>query len=274
VVSFLDEMCTDDLKRAINYANVANEEAGRSPCPSPASCFSESVLVGSALSEDKTVEFPRDMLDAYLSKDDVMKICSTPTSSNIPNIEITSSCSMADDVCGTETEDDTVSCDESVSCSFHSWAQSLDSSISRVPKKNILLEQRKIIASTEKLEKKKRNHMIKQMKRVAVLLFVFSVLRYHLDPAGVQARHLQRMNVLFQPMGLIGFLHFIVSFALLAKLQLYNIRSKMTQALPKSRCPAIRWMAKLSRKIHRSSSSRSEPHDPPQFSVPHNIHFE
>jgi hypothetical protein len=271
-VSFLDEICTDDLKRAINYANVANEEAGRSPCPSPG--FSESDRVDTVISEDKAVEFPHGMLDAYLSKDDVMKICSTPTSSHIPNIEITSSCSMADDTGGTDTEDDTMSCEGSMSSSFHSWAQRLDSSISRLPKKCILLEQQKMTSSIEKLEKKKRNYMIKQLKRVAALVLFLSVLRYHLDPRGIQASHLQRMNVLFQPMRLLGFLHFCLSFVLFAKLQRYYLRSKMIQAPPKSRCPAIRWMTKLSKRVRNSSSSlHSVPRDPPPIPVPNDIHF-
>jgi hypothetical protein len=253
VVTFLNENCTDELKRAIDNANVANEEAGRSPCQTPTPFLSESVVVGSASSKDKTLSFPRDMLDAYLSKDAVVKMCSTPNSNKIPNIECTSSSSMVDDTGDADSDDDALSCDGSMSSSFHSWTQSLDNSAFMLAKKAAAFEEQEITAWTrqQQLRKKKRNALAKQVKRLAVTIFVVSIIRYHLDPNGMNATDNQRQIVLHQPMGIIGFLQFFLSFAVFLKLQIFYRLSK-TNPRPRSRCPTMRLISKVHKTLYGS----------------------
>jgi hypothetical protein len=282
IVSFLDENCTEELKRAMEKANVANEEAGCSPCHTPTSFLTECVNTGpdSVMNQkhQATVEFPRDMLDAYLSKDAVLKMCSTPQNhshhqNTIPNIECTSSSSMVDDNDETTTsiDVDISSCDGSMTSSFQSWTHSLDSR--SIPLSS--LQTKKVFGnivdtfeniSIPNTNSKKKRLITKKMKRIMLVsLFILSIVRYHFDPNGVKKLQYPKQNVrltmLFEPMGLNGVIYLFFMFVLLVKLQKYYYYSKNLKASGlssvQSQCPCLGIMSKISKKINRYCGTSS-----------------
>jgi hypothetical protein len=288
VVSFLDENCTEELKRAMENANVANEEAGCSPCHTPTSFLSESVPTGLDTllnnQHEAAVEFPRDMLDAYLSKDAVLKICSTPNSihhhlhNTIPNIECTSSSSMVDDNDETTTIDVEISsCDGSMTSSYNSWAQSVDSTSVPSLRKNGFgttmhdLESRSTTNNQQNRPKKKRL-LTKKMKRITLVsLFVVSIVRYHLDPNGIQIHQHQnvRSTMLFQPLGWIGFIYLLFMFAMLVKVQKYYDPTKALSYHVQRRCfPTLRLISKLYNKFSFRDNSEQKPLVPTRVFMP------
>lgn len=212
-----------EMKRAVDEASVANERAGRSPCVSPALFLSENLIVGSAKKE-KTVEFPSDMLDAYLSKDAVQKICTGGRSidSSLPF-----------------TDADDMSCDGSLTSSFHSWSQSLDDSVTRMTNKAVSLAE---AASSPRTRTKRFAKHMALLRRCATAVVILTVARYNLDPNGLAAPA-ARADIILQPMGWMGFVQVFVSFIALVKTQRYLglpfVRTRQ------SRCPAMRAAARM-----------------------------
>ena len=251
IVSFVSENCTEELKRAIDNANLANEEAGCSPSITPTSFLSASVDANDTGNKTKTVEFPRDMLDAYMSKDDVLKMCSTPNNTcKIPNIECTSSSSMVDDT--EETDVDASSCDGSMTSSFHSWALSFDStSIPSINRGNLCAGKDYSIASKAQFQgQKKKRFFTKKIKRVAMVSFMSSIARYHVDPNGIYSIQNLRRLKLFEPMGLVGLVYLVLTFGALLKLQMHYNRQSSSGIVPlKTRCPVLRSIAKVYKRI-------------------------
>ncbi len=262
IVSFVDQNCTEELKRAVDNANLANEEAGCSPSITPTSFLSESINTTDPINEAKTVEFPRDMLDAYMSKDAVLKMCATPDH-KIPNIECMSSSSVVEEE-EEDTDVDVSSCDGSMTSSFHSWALSLDSTSLPSMHRGTL----NAGASMSQVHGRKKKHFItRKMKRVAMVFFVASIARYHLDPNGIDSAQNLRGLKWFEPMGFMGLFYFGLFIGMLIKLQMYYRYSSPTGTT--TRCPVIRSVSKLYRRFQRGVAAK--PDDEPSF-VPSSIH--
>ena len=263
IVSFVDPNCTEELKRAVDNANLANEEAGCSPSITPTSFLSQSINTVEPIHEaGKTVKFPRDMLDAYMSKDAVLKMCATPDH-KMPNIECTSSSSVVEEEEEEDTDVEVSSCDGSMTSSFHSWALSLDStSLPSMNRGTMNASMSQVLYG-----RKKKHFITRKMKRVAMVLFVASVARYHLDPNGIDSAQKLRGLKWFEPMGLMGLLCFGLVFGMLIKLQMYYRCSSPTGTT--TRCPVIRSVSKLYRRFQRVVLAK--PDDEPSL-VPSSIH--
>ena len=254
IVSFVDENYTEELKRAVDNANLANEEAGCSPSITLTSFLSESVTATDPVNKAKTVEFPRDMLDAYMSKDAVLKMCSTPNNNNckIPNIKCTSSSSTVDEE---EIDVDASSCDGSMTSSFHSWALSVDST--SIPSNNKghgrTVNDHSVTSKSQLYGQKKKRFFTRKMKRTAFVSFLASIARYHIDPNGIYTAQNLRCMKLFEPMGVVGLFFFVLTFGMLIKLQMYYARQLSSgQVKLTTRCPAVRSFSKICKRFRRT----------------------
>lgn len=207
-----------EMKRAVENANIANQQAGRSPCPSPTPFLSENEVVGEGCCKEVTVNFPQDMLDAYLSKEAVQKMCGRKH-----NLDRT--VSMADDL----------SCDGSLTSSFHSWSLSLDESAASLG--NCATLDQHATGPSPLTRKKQLAKCMATLKRCAAFLFFLSVARYLLDSNGAAAAVAARGNIGLQPMGWIGLFQFMGAFITLCKAQ--SFVKKLSLPSRRSKCPVM-----------------------------------
>lgn len=125
-----------------------------------------------------------DVLDEYLSKEDVDRMCRSVVD-------------LSDD-------------DASLASSYHSWAQSLESSATS---KDTAVQE-PLSPRSRKKQLQKHTNMV---RRTLVSLFVLSVLRFQTDPGRISLEHPELL--LQQPLSIWGLMSVVLSFFALVKLQ-------------------------------------------------------
>jgi len=173
-----------------------------------------------------------DMLGAFLSKEDLMKMCRTRRPNDESNIFENFSCG------------DSAGSSLTTTYSLRSWPQqqSMDSSLASKYAATHLEDE---IAALHRQSLQRKRRFARQifiLKRCAVILWAASVARYYMDPNGFAAAS-TREHILEQPLGLVGFFQFLLCFVSCIKIQ----RFFQTPVVPisQSRCPALQWMSQL-----------------------------
>lgn len=181
------------------------------------------------------IDFPTsgDMLDAFLSKDDLMKVCRTRRPNDESNIFDNFSYGS-----------DSANSSLTTTNSLQSWTQQ-QSMGSTLASKYATIHLKEEIAALHRqsLQRKRRfARQIKTLKRCAVALWMASVARYYLDPNGHAAAS-TREKMLEEPLGLVGFFQFLLCFVSCLKIQRFF--QKPVVPISQSRCPALQWMSQM-----------------------------
>ena len=175
-----------------------------------------------------------DMLNAFLSKEAISNMCRTsyPTDDN--------------------TFFDSPSCGDSAdggsslttSNSLESWSLQHSMSSSLVSRYAAMHLEDEIAALHRQamLRKRRFARQMKILKHCALVVWLASVSCYCMDSNGLYAAG-TRTKILEEPLGMMGFVQFLLCFVSLLKFQ--RLFQKPVVPISQSRCPVLQWMSQL-----------------------------
>lgn len=183
---------------------------------------------------EKDLSTPGDMLNAFMSKEDLMKMCRTRRPNDESNVLDNISCGDSADAGSSLT----------TANSLQSWSfqQSRNSSLASRNAANHLEDEISALRRQAILRKRRFARQMKTIKHISLVLWMASIVRYCTDPNGLNSAD-ARTHILEEPLGIVGFVQFLLCFVGLLKFQ------KMVQqpAVPLSQscCPALQWISQI-----------------------------
>jgi hypothetical protein len=255
--TFEDSLSSDhyekELQRAIDKVMQSNSDSDFSPVNSPPSYEERKINVETCKSlASMNTLFPTvDALDAFLAAREERSSSITSRGSRT-TIE---DCSTKEDTYDSDTGDDS-SLTGSFESSFNSWSRSLDNSrasrysgsVRSMDTKTptiITFDESSITVKEKTTSKFILQRLGKTIFRGAIGTSVFMLLRYCLDAEGGYTSTvavLKRAEVPLKPLGLIGFIYFLVIYVCLVKIQLLFEKKKRKHHFRHnefSRCPIL-----------------------------------
>ena len=217
---------TEDLQSAVSLVKAG----ANNTTPPP------NLVVSSPETPRECIDFPierGDILHAFLSKEALLKMCRVRRPNDDTNVLDELSHEGADE-----------SADGSLGNSLHSWTSpgSLNSSLASKYAAMELQEEIAALQQQTRLRQKRWNRQIRAIRRVAVLLWMASVLRYRFDTTNGYSAASTRETIVQEPLGLLGFGQFALAFVCCLKFQRFFERPI---SISQSRCPALQCMSQM-----------------------------